>query len=456
MRAPFVVRAACFILLACLLGSLLVPTARGQDSVRTITFNEAVQLALSQNVSLKQQANAAELQRLGVSRARAQFLPDLRLNTQGQQSYGRTFIESEAITTNQTSESFRGNVSSSVNLFNGFGDVASLQQARRQAEASDLNYERRRQDVVFDVMSEFLTLVRQREQVQVRQENLEARRQQLQQIREFVEVGTRPRSDLYQQEAEVAQADLDLLNARQQYTLTQVNLIETLQLDPFGDYAFQAPAVEDSVTAPPTYQLDRLLRTAYNQRPDLQANRLEIDAAQQGIRVARSSYWPSVGLSAGYGSNYNSAVPFSFQDQFTDLNRGGSVGLSLSFPLFDRFQTRNSIQEARVRRENAQYALQDQRHEIALQVRRAYQDYQTARRRLDVTRKQVRAARQSLRAAQERYELGAGTIVELSQARSRYVQAQSDRVEAKYEFFFQQKLLNYYTGELAPSRSLLE
>jgi len=94
--------------------------------------------------------------------------------------------------------------------------------------------------------------------VQVQKENLAALRQQLQQVREFVEVGTRPRSDLYQQQAEVAQAELDLLNARQQYDLGRTQLIETLQLDPFGAYGFQAPAVADSVESPARYDLAAL------------------------------------------------------------------------------------------------------------------------------------------------------------------------------------------------------
>jgi outer membrane protein len=489
------------IALAFLAGSLLAapPPVRAQSSsaesdTTTITFSEAVRTALRQNATLKQKANAARIEEIGVSQARSAFYPSLSMSLGGTQRYGRTFSQQEGGIVSETNETVEGGARASVNLFNGFGDVAGYRQAEHQAEASEQSYQRARQTVVFNVMSEFLTLIRRREQVQVQKENLAALRQQLQQVREFVEVGTRPRSDLYQQQAEVAQAELDLLNARQQYDLGRTQLIETLQLDPFGAYGFQAPAVADSVESPARYDLAALLRRAYQKRPDLAADRAEIEAAGEGLEVAEAGYWPSLDLSANYGSNWSSAarqpIPgtgtepelvtvqpvgggepiqlprpgtgadpafrrVSVGDQL-DQRRGGSVSLSISYPLFDRFRTRHRVEQARVQRENARLALQDRRQQVAVQVRRAYQNYETARKRLSVTRQQVRAAEQALRAAEQRYELGAATIVELSQARSRFVQAQSDRVEARYDYFFQQNLLKYYTGTLDPSASLFE
>ena len=443
--------------------ALLAVTLQAQaQEAQTITFNDAVRIALEQNYALERSANNVELQSINVSRQRAAFLPSLNLSSTGRQSYGRTFSQEDLDFVNETTESFSISTGTNVNLFNGFGDVASLQQARLQRDASDLNYERQRQSVVFTVMTNYLDLIDRGEQVRIQEENLEAQRQLLTQIEEFVRVGTRPMSDLFQQQAAVANTELQLLQAERMVQLAEVSLIQTLQLDPFGQYRFAVPEAEDDLLVPVEYSIEQMLNSAFENRYDLQAQRYSIEAAEEGIQVARSSYWPSIGFSAGYGTGWNSRFidratgeQITFFDQF-DQQRGGSISLSLSFPIFDRFTTRNSVQQSRVQYENARLDLDNLQQDIALQVRQAYLDYLTDEKRLDVTEAQLRAAEQALEAEQERYNVGASTLVELTQARANYVEAQSARANAKYSFLFRKRLIEYYVGQLNPTAPLFE
>ena len=143
----------------------------------------------------------------------------------------------------------------------------------------------------------------------------------------------------------------------------------------------------------------------------------------------------------------------SFSDQI-DRNRGGNLSLSLSVPIFDRLSTKNSTQRAKIQYDNAKLDLENLQQNIALQVRQAYLDYLTAEKRLDVTEKQLISAEQALTADQERYNVGAATLVELSQSRASFVQAQSDQNQARFDFIFQKKLIDYYLGDLNPSEDL--
>ena len=199
-----------------------------------------------------------------------------------------------------------------------------------------------------------------------------------------------------------------------------------------------------------------MLQNAFDRRLDLQAQELDIAAAQQGIRVARSSYWPSIGFGISSRFAYDdSRVGTDFTTQFFD-ERSTNMGFSMSFPIFDRFLTRNSVQQAKIQYQNAQLDLEDARQNVSLQVRQAYLDYLTDEKRLDVTEKQLRAAEQALEAEQERYNVGASTLVELTQARATFVQASSDRSEAKYNFLFRKRLIEYYIGVLDPTQPLFE
>jgi outer membrane protein len=420
---------------------------------RVITFDQAVRIALEQNIALRRVANQAEIQAIEVDRARARFLPDFSVGGNAGQSYGRNFSQDEGRIIDQTIESFSFRASSNVNVFNGFADMAGLRQARLRAEESDLNYERRRQTIIFNVISDYLSLIERREQLRVQEENLSVQRQQLAQVEEFTRVGVRPISDLYQQQAEVASVELQLLNAERAYDLAQVALIQTLGLEPYGVYEFEIPELDESRLSPVQYSLDDLMQRAFASRAELQAAGLAIEAADEGIRIARSNSLPTVGVGANYGSNYTSAQTISVLDQI-DQRRGGSLGFNVSMPLFDRFATRNSIQQARVQHSNARLQLAEVEQDVALQVRQAYLDYATAEKRLQVTEVQVAAAEQALRATQERYNVGATTLLELSRATSLHIQALSNRVQAKYDFLFRQRLIDYYLGSLDPREPL--
>ena len=465
-RSPFALRSTslCFGLL--LLGLAALPAraqeaeAPGPADVRQITFNEAVRIALEQNVALRQAANNVEARSIGVSESRAAFLPDLRLNSQASQNYGRTPDPDTYAIVNETYESFNTSASTSINVFNGFGDVAALRESRLRLDAADDLFERQQQEVVFEVMSRYLDLITRQEQVSIQEEALAAQLQQLEQIQELVRVGVRPVSDQYLQQAETASTELALLNAQRAAQLAEVNLIQTLQLDPFGAYDFLAPSVEEVPLEEEDYRLGELLQSAFESRSDLEAQVTQIEAAEAGLRVARAGYFPSIGLSFGYGSGwseiYNPRLGGnSFFDQL-DQRRGGQVGFSLSLPVFDRFRTRTTVQRAQVQYENARLDLQGLRQNVALEVRQAYLDYLTAEKTLDVTEKQLQAADLALEAAQERYNVGAGTIVELTDARATQVRAASERVQARYDFLFQKRLIDYYLGVLDPAQPLFE
>lgn len=446
-------------LLVTLAGMLLILVLMGwqgralAQETRSITFNEAVNIALQQNINLKIVANTTELNAIAIRQQRANFYPDLYLSGQGSQNYGRNFIAEEGRILDMTTEQLGFNIGSNVNLFSGFGDVAGLKQARLATEAAELDYDRARQSVVFQVMFNYLTLIEQGEQIRVLQENLESQQQQLDQVQGLVEVGNRPPSDLYQQQAAVAAAELAVVEAQQAYQVTESTLIQVLQLDPFGQYEFVAPQVDDDIDVEQAYPLDELLERAYSQRPDLRARETEIDAAREGIRVANSTRWPTVGLGFGYGTNYTTADQFGLFDQF-DQRRGGSISLNLSIPIFDRFLTGLNVQRAEVAENNAELALESARQDVAVQVRQARLDLLSAQKRLEVSATQERAAQQALEVEEERYAVGVGTLVELSLARAEYVRAASGRVTAKYDYIFQTKLIDYYLGVLDPREPL--
>lgn len=440
-------------ILLALIVSVLAAHDVSAQTARVISFEEAVRIALEDNIRVKQSENSVELQTRQVFQRRMDFLPSLSFSTNG--SRGSGFAQDQAGRNIQfTNKNVNGSFSTQVNVFSGFADVAALEQARYDRDASTLNFDRTRQDVVFSVADNFLAYVNATEQVRIQEENLASQQQQLEQIEEFVNVGARPISELYQQQALTAQAELQVLDAQRTAQVNKSLLIQVLQLDPFGEYEFAAPDLEAAPLALQDVNLDELLRSAFAERPDLEAQETQILAAEQGVRIAKSQYWPSVNIGGSYRSNFSPDADGDVFDQL-DINRGNSIGFSISYPIFDRFSRGTQVQQAEVQYRNEILELDEIRQQIALQVRQAYLDYELTTKRVAVTETQVLAAEQAVAAAEERYNVGAGTLVELTQARAQYVEAVSSQTQARYDMLFQAKLIDYYVGRLNPTQPRL-
>ena len=416
---------------------------------QTITFNDAIRIALRQNTMLLQANNSAALSSATVKQQRLSFLPDVRLSTSTGQNYGRTFSQDEGRIVDQTTQSLNAGVSSSVTVFNGFANTASLRSAKLSEDAGERTVKRAEQTVTFTVASNFLALVQQQEQLRVQTENLTAQEAQERQIKAFVDAGSRPISDLYQQQAAVAAARSQVVNADRAFELAKVDLIQTLQLDPRGSYAFVPPVLDSMAKTNPVFNLDSLLTRAVGQRADLFAQQSLVSAASQNVKAAKGGRWPALSLSVGYNSAYNSATDEAFSDQL-NTRRGGSLSLGVSIPVFDRGNTDLATQRAQIAEDNARLALKDRQQQIGLEVRRAYLDYRAATQQLDAAEAQLRAAALALESSQQRYNVGAATLLEVTQARATQLQAASARVTARYGLLFQRTLIGYYVGEFDP------
>lgn len=415
-------------------------------AAQVVTLDDAIGIALERNVSLLQSRNAAQLGEVGVSEARMQFVPDLSLNSSGTRNYGRYYSSAAGSVIDQTTSSLSVGASSGLTLFAGLHDVAALRQAKLSLQASRADLNRAQETAIYTVVANFLTLILQQDQLQVERENLSAEATLEEQIRDYVQAGTRASADLYQQQANVASARLSVIQAENAVELGKVDLLRTLQLDPLQSYEFRVPAIEEMFGSDRT-SLKELVTRALDHRADLRAEEARVDSLEQGVRIASAGYWPTVSLTAGYGSSYTNVLALGLHDQL-EAYRNGSVSLNVSIPLFDRSVTRNAVHRARLQAENERIALDSTRHEVELQVQTAYLNYRAARDELSAAEAQQHTAQLAVQSAQERFKAGTAILVEVSQERTLYMVAEIALVTARYNLALQSTLMKFYLGEL--------
>jgi Outer membrane protein len=423
--------------------------AQQAPRAQQVTFADAIQIALKQNLTVRQMENNLLIQQATAAQARNNLLPDLSFRTSANDNVGQQFNLNTGKLTTQQTQSLSPGVSSNFLIYDANRTVSNIRSARENATALTMDVTRSRQTAVFTVASDFVALVSAQSQLDVQKENLIALQAQLDQIQQFANAGARPLSDLYQQRANVASAQLSVTQADQSVENAKINLIQALQLDPAKEYEFVAPPIPEVATGR-IFRLDSLVAVAYARRPDIAAEQSRVAAAAQDLRAARAGRMPSVQASVSYGTNYTSARDSGLFNQFNQA-RGGGVGLSFTLPIFDRGSVRLQEQRAQILEENARLALVNQQQTVALEVRRAWLSVRSAQQQQIAATAQQVAAALALDAVQQRYNVGAATLLEITQARSQLVNAQSALSTAKYNLVLTQAVLAYYTGELDPA-----
>ena len=453
-----------------------------------ITLAEAVAIAIAESPEVRRDALADAQGDLAVRAARAGRLPTVTAQLSPSQRYGLGFDQTTGEVVSQTVESVNVGVGGSLALYDGGRTRAAVREARLQREAVSAGLERTRQQVALTVAQQFLTLLLDREIVEIQAEQLAAAEAQLARVTELVDAGARPRGDQLAQEAVVAERRTALVVARGTVARDRVALIQAVGIDPLADVTFVGPSVEGleaaGLFAYEPAPLAALLDAAREARGDRRAQALRIEAAEASVGVARAAGRPSLDLSASVGTGYSSlqqrvlgvspAIPVTLGDgtpvliggapltfpgdptfettplftQFGD-NRSGSVGLTLSVPLFDRYQTRRSVAEARIRADDARITLDALDRQLAAEVQQAVVAVETAQARLEATEAQLVAATEALRVERDRYALGDGTLYDVAEAQARLAEAASGRAQAAYELAFRIALVRLAVGDVS-------
>lgn len=423
----------------------------------TVTLADAITIALDNNFQLKQAQNNEKLAQAGVLSAKADFLPTLNANMSATRRVGQQFDQATVSFEDKATSSIGGNLGGNITLFNGFQQIQNLRQSQSDYEAQKETTERLRESVIFNTAGRFLQLILNRELLIIAQENLEASQSRLEQIRAQVEVGTSPAVDQFNQESAVAQDELAVIQRENALRNSEMALYRIMQTDSEAQFVFLAPNLSQESEFLIDLGLEEMIDMAMSLRSDLKAQEYRIESAKSGVVIARSAMIPSISASAGINASYNDQFTdpitrekLGFTDQFFDRNVNRSLGISLNLPIFNNWNRRVSLESAKVNLRNSELNLEDIRFQILEEVRQAYSDYQAVLKELETAEKALIAAERAFETEQQRYTIGATTLIELNQANANFVQARSGQIQTLYNAYFQNQLLDFYIGRLTP------
>ncbi len=423
----------------------------GLTAQNTLTLNEAISIALQRNSNLIKSKNNIQANESRLKNAYGELLPDF--NLRGSWNWRRVeddggakitdFFGRESIQPSSKTDtrSYSLSAGGSVVLFNGLSNLANISQKKNDLEAAQLSLEKLKQDITYQTINLYYAVLNAKELVQVRKDNLKFNQKLLEDIQERNKVGSVAIADVYTQQVQFGNAQLALIKAQNDFENAKSNLLNFLALDVLKDYDFENPNPKLSTKKTNSIidefgNIEQMVNFALRNRKDYKSQMLSLSSAQKGLTIARGNYFPS--LSGDYSFSASATKP---DDVFK--HRVWSVGLSLNFPIFSNWRTENQTQLAKVQIENVKEDLTALERQIKIDIKQGYLDLLAAKKKLDVSTSNVKSAEENRKINQERYRLGSGTILDILQADKDYTQAQSDKINAEYQYYqLRDKLIN--------------
>ena len=391
---------------------------------RVLTLDECIAIALEAQPRIQATLADYAAARFRVNQSLAPLLPQLSGLVSASRSESTSVTTTSAgrnidtIQSRQFGDTFLAQVQLSQLLFDFGKTLAATDASRKLAEVAVEDVELQRQLIALAVKEAYTNTLFSQRLIRVQEQAVERAELNLRSAKGFFDVGTRPKSDVARAEVDVANARVDLIRARNAYrsAIVALNIAMAIGVD-------SATKIVDNLIYE-AFTMDRLqLRgEALRQRPEYRQARLRAAAAEATERQTFRNFFPDISGSGTYGGT---------QPQ---LNEAWTLGLTLSWSIFDGGSRIARYQEAKANVEGARARVKSTELDILQNVEQAEIAVEEAQERIQAAQALVASAQENFRLAQGRFDAGVGTILELTDAQLALTQAQNTESQALADY----------------------
>ncbi|MCX7875394.1 MAG: TolC family protein [Melioribacteraceae bacterium] len=422
---------------------------------KLLTLDEAIKIALQKNPNLIKLQNSLAGNEAQLKNAYGELLPSLgaqanwswqRISDAGSQQ--RNFLGEIVTVPPSTVEnrSYSAGIGGNVVLFNGLANFANINLKKDNLKATEYNISKLKQTIVYQTSDFYYTVLNAEELMKVREENVKYFQKFYESVSERNKLGIVAIADVYSAQVQLGNAELALIQAQNDFDRLKNGLLTYLALNVMDEYQLVDPFVKDKSLDPNTYlknfeDIQTLVNVALDNRFDFKSQQLALNAAEDGLTIAKSGYFPTISLDYSYGSG---AVDINKMFDRKSLR----VGMSLNIPIFSNFSTETQIQQAEINKLNQKEDLLALERQIKIEIKQGYNDLVAAKKSLDVANKNVLAAEENRKINLERYNLGSATILEVLQSNRDYIDAMRNKINNIYDFYRKYDNLNNAIGRL--------
>lgn len=415
-----------------------------QNDTSAWSLNKCIEHALQQNISVQKTALNIETNAAYLEQSKASRFPSLSASVSENFSWSRQFQDG-GYGAYSSSNSTNASVNSSVRLYNGLKIQNTIKQDELAFNASKLNLETTKESVSLNVLDAYLQVLYAEEQVKNSEKQIESTTGQLQMAEERMRLGAISRADYLQVKSELASEQLTLANAQKLLTMNKVNLMQLMELPASSNFSIVNPDFSNVTLQLRNPNVDSVYNEALLKKPQIKSAAIDRQMANLDISIARAAYLPSLSLNAGVSTAY--AYPgLDFSTQIENRITP-SVGLTLSIPIFQNKQAKTSVTVAKIGSRNAELSELNTRNQLRKEIEQACTDVISAEKQYQASLEQYVSMEESYNVSLEKYNQGLLNSVDFIIQRTRFIKAESELIQAKYNLVFSNKTLDFYSGE---------
>ncbi|WP_154657129.1 TolC family protein [Hugenholtzia roseola] len=477
------------LLLLVLVGFSNLLSAQNETTLpKTWTLQACLDYALENNLQVQQNNLTIESNRSTLKQAQLDRLPSLNANISHFYNFGRSLNPFTNQFINQQIQTNNLSLSGDVTIFSGFSINNTIKQNKLNVESSEFSLEEAKNNLKLNLINAYLQVVLNQQILENAQKQSESTKAQIEQTRRLVTAGTLPEVNLYQLEAQFATDKVQIVQAQNSINLAKLTLKQLMQLPAQTQMELVVPQMVAPSESLEERQLEAIFSAAENSQPQVKAARLGTQSSLLGIEISKARLLPTLSFGFQANTNYSSAnktlpdltkepifsgidtlgyIPdasglpqdyvvrprfslqekeFGFFSQIREAFRQG-FGFSLQIPIFNRFQTRNAIQQATIRAKQSEVNEKIVINQLRQTIEQAYLDARASEASYRANLERVKALQEAFRASEKRYELGAANLTDYTLAKNNLAAAENDLLRAQYDFIFKVKVLDFYQGK---------
>ena len=440
------------------------------------TLEKCVNYAIENNIQIKQSDLNVKYSKNALTQSTFQILPNLNANANQQYSFGRSIdpYTYEFSDNNITSSSF--SINSSINLFNGLQTINTIRQNKINLLAGIQDVEKLKNDIALNIAAAFLQILYNEDIYEVALLQKDITTQQVERTKKLVEAGSLANGNLLEAEAQLATEELQVINAENQLNISYLNLKQILDLDTVENFKIDKPEIsspEEKIYLP---SVNQVYSEAVTNLPQIKSAELKVRSNSVSLAIARGKMSPRITMTGSYGTGYSSSrmlgkyIPttvtigqtasgedvygssfiyntekYPFNDQIKD-NASTSLSFGLSVPIFNNWYVNSGISNAKISLLNSEYNLELARKQLYKEIQQAHADANAALNKFFASKKAKISIEESFNYTQQKFDVGLVSNLDYNIAKNNLAKAKSDMLQAKYDFIFKTKILDFYRG----------
>lgn len=424
------------------------------QNIKKWSLRQCIDYAMDNNIQLQKSKISENVAETELKQAKAGLLPNLSGSMTQSLSY-RPFQKSSSnfvngsITSNSSNKTIQNGsygINANWTVWNGGINTNSIKSKQKDLEITRLESMQQANSIQEQITQLYVQILYSSDAVKVNKEINKKDSIAYVQGQEMLKAGKLSRSDLQQLKAAVSESGYAVVNSITQVRNYKLQLKQLLELQPGEEFDITPISTDESLVTSTIPDKMDVYSTALASRPEIISGKYNIESSELQLKIAKAGYMPTVSLTGGIGDNHMTGTNENFGNQMK-YNLSGSVGLTLSIPIFDNRQTKSAIEKAKYNYANAQLDLTDKEKDLYSAIETYWLNATSNQQRFIAAKSNVESQQENNDLISEQFRLGLKDIVELTTSRSSLLQAKQEMLESKYMTLLNVQLLKFYSGE---------